>query len=57
MFQLRDLFAGYEADVQKRVDSENDGVVDEVVRQTGGRVVDERITDRAGRELSELEAV
>lgn len=56
MFQLRDLFAGYEADVQKRVDAENDGVVEEVVRQTGGRVVDERITDRSGRELSNVEA-
>lgn len=58
MYQLRDLFASYEDDVQKRVDAENDGVVDEVVRQTGGKVVDERvIRDSSGRELSELEAV
>lgn len=43
MFQLRDLFLGYEADVQKRVDEDNE--TDTVANLTamGGRVVNERV--------------
>ena len=46
MFQLRDLFLSYEADVQKRVDEDNDhdDTVNDLVSM-GGRVVNERVLD------------
>jgi hypothetical protein len=54
MFQLRDLFVSYEADVQKRVDEDNEaeGAVEHekaYIETFGGRVVNER-------HLSTLEA-
>lgn len=47
MFQLRDLFLSYEADVQKRVDEDNDQDGDAVndLIGMGGRVVNERVLD------------
>lgn len=43
MFQLRDLFLSYEADVQKRVDEDNETDPVDDLMAMGGRVVNERI--------------
>lgn len=56
MFQLRDLFLAYEADVQKRIDADNEQPENQIASQMGGRIVNERITDVSGRELMNHEA-
>jgi hypothetical protein len=54
--QLGDLFLSYETDLQKRIEVENEPTENTIARELGGRIVNERITNEQGRELSPLEA-
>ena len=55
--QLEELFLGYEADVQKRVDQDNESDPVDDLMAMGGRVVNERIRDVPGRELHPAEGM
>lgn len=46
-YQLEDLFLSYEADVQKRIDAENEQPEDLIANEMGGRIVNEHVKERA----------
>jgi hypothetical protein len=45
--QLKDLFIGYEEELQKRIDAENEQPEHQIANEMGGRIVNEHVKDQA----------